>query len=443
MSASNGPRSGHDPDQLQHHALDEGVWVHVPEPSPKLANSIEVGTPVPVAVLDALRTPSDRVQRTVVAGWTTWTLRPVGFRIGPAVVDADHLVVAVAPGVVITAGQLPNATAQRIATPHAAHGATALPSGHMFAAMVVGDLIDDVGQVVERLDDEVEDIETAVFAPGRPSVAERIYRLKREVQTVRRSIGPLPELLTTDGVDRAARSGADTEATAAASLPTRARRLVERLSHVDELLDSVLTAHQARVAIQQNDDMRRISAWVAIVAAPTAMASIYGMNFRFMPELDWRFGYPLALGVMVVVCGGLYRLFRRSGWLWLPFPNDRRDPTREQAGDGRATQGGPTRVRAGLPARGQRPDVPRALARALPTSLRDALGNAIDVVGLATIAASTDIVGMALWRERLFALLHRSASSVLRYSPSTLGSHRQRRSSRGWQRNRGQDPPVA
>jgi magnesium transporter len=184
----------------------------------------------------------------------------------------------------------------------------------VLAATILGDLLDDAERVVARLDDEVEDIETAVFAPGRTSLAERIYRLKREVQTVRRCIGPLPDLLAAEPPHR--RGAATTEGEVAATpLPARAIRLVEQLMHVDELLDSVMAAHLTQVAIQQNDDMRRISAWVAIIAAPTAMASIYGMNFRFMPELGWRLGYPLVLLTMLTVSTALYRLFRRSGWL--------------------------------------------------------------------------------------------------------------------------------
>jgi magnesium transporter len=322
MNAAHEPRNGNDPDHVQRHPLNAGVWVHLPAPTPTLLGSIDVGGPIPAVVAGTLCAASDRPQRTVVAGWTTWTLRPVGFRVDPAAVDADHLVVASGRGVVISAGQLPVATEQRIAELDTGTRAATWPSADALAVMILGDLLEDVGRVVERLDDEVEDIETAVFAPGRPSVAERIYRLKREVQTVRRCIGPLPELLGAigaDGADHAhadrAGAAADTGVAEAAQLPARARRLVEQLSHVDVLLDSVLSAHQARVAIQQNDDMRRISAWVAIVAAPTAIASIYGMNFRFMPELDWRFGYPVVLVTMLVVCTSLYRLFRRSGWL--------------------------------------------------------------------------------------------------------------------------------
>jgi magnesium transporter len=77
----------------------------------------------------------------------------------------------------------------------------------------------------------------------------------------------------------------------------------------------VLQANLAQVTVRQNEDLRKISAWVAIVAVPTMIAAIYGMNFDHMPELEWSFGYPLAIAVMLVLCGGLYRYFKKVGWL--------------------------------------------------------------------------------------------------------------------------------
>lgn len=101
-----------------------------------------------------------------------------------------------------------------------------------------------------------------------------------------------------------------------ASSPTeKVERTVERAGSLSNLLDAVLDASLAQISVQQNDDMRRISARVAIAAGPTLLASIYGMNFEHMPELDWRFGYPLLVGVMAVLSAGLFRAFRRSGWL--------------------------------------------------------------------------------------------------------------------------------
>jgi magnesium transporter len=94
-----------------------------------------------------------------------------------------------------------------------------------------------------------------------------------------------------------------------------ALRAVAQLETFRDLLTSILAAHLSQISIRQNEDMRRISAWVAIVAVPTMIAGIYGMNFRHMPELGWTFGYPLAVAVMALICAGLYRYFRRTGWL--------------------------------------------------------------------------------------------------------------------------------
>ena len=93
------------------------------------------------------------------------------------------------------------------------------------------------------------------------------------------------------------------------------QHLVEGADGLGTLLSNMLQAYLTEVSVRQNDDMRRISAWVAIWAVPTLLAGIYGMNFRHMPELDWRFAYPVVLAIMVAICLSLYRGFRRSGWL--------------------------------------------------------------------------------------------------------------------------------
>ncbi|MGB5952793.1 MAG: CorA family divalent cation transporter, partial [Ornithinimicrobium sp.] len=91
--------------------------------------------------------------------------------------------------------------------------------------------------------------------------------------------------------------------------------VVEHIDSYDNLLTDVLNAHLAQVGVQQNDDMRKISAWVAIAAVPTLLAGVFGMNFQHMPGLGWTWGYPLALLLMLSICLALYRAFRRSGWL--------------------------------------------------------------------------------------------------------------------------------
>jgi magnesium transporter len=92
-------------------------------------------------------------------------------------------------------------------------------------------------------------------------------------------------------------------------------RLSQQIEAFREVLTSVLQANLAQVGVRQNEDMRKISAWVAIVAVPTMIAGIYGMNFEHMPELEWEAGYPAVVAVMAAICFSLWRYFKRVGWL--------------------------------------------------------------------------------------------------------------------------------
>jgi magnesium transporter len=92
-------------------------------------------------------------------------------------------------------------------------------------------------------------------------------------------------------------------------------RARDQLDAMRDLLAGSLQANLTQVGVRQNEDMRRISAWVAIIAVPTAIAGIYGMNFEEMPELTWDLGYPAVLLLMLTICTTLYRYFKRSGWL--------------------------------------------------------------------------------------------------------------------------------
>ena len=121
------------------------------------------------------------------------------------------------------------------------------------------------------------------------------------MQEFRRAVEPLPEQLDELLADDQ-HPGLGALAIQLRDVRAKAVRAAEHIGHLDALLNSALSAHQAQIGIQQNNDMRRISAWVAIVATPTAMAGIYGMNFRCMPELQWRYGYFLVLSVMATIC---------------------------------------------------------------------------------------------------------------------------------------------
>jgi magnesium transporter len=181
---------------------------------------------------------------------------------------------------------------------------------HAIADHVVDHYLD----VTDMIEVDIDSIESDVFSPLAQTNIECIYLLKREVVELRRAVGPLTvalQRLATDHNDlisievrRYMRDVLDHQIQAS-----------DRITSYDDMLSSLVNAALGKVAMQQNLDMRKISAWVAIAAVPTAIAGIYGMNFDNMPELHWVWGYPAALTLMLVVCMTLYRTFRHNHWL--------------------------------------------------------------------------------------------------------------------------------
>ncbi|GAA4385054.1 magnesium/cobalt transporter CorA [Actinomadura verrucosospora] len=187
------------------------------------------------------------------------------------------------------------------------HGATAV----LYA--VCDEVVDRYGVVAHEVEVDIIGLERAVFDPNARDVTADIYSLKREVLEFRGAEDPLVPVLQEIVKGRVAECGSTRE---------YFRDVLDHLLRVDgqvdahnELLNSVLTAHLALLGKRQNEDMRKISAWAAIIAVPTAIAGIYGMNFDHMPELHWTIGYPLVIVVMAVLCVLLFRRLRKSGWL--------------------------------------------------------------------------------------------------------------------------------
>jgi magnesium transporter len=179
---------------------------------------------------------------------------------------------------------------------------------------VLDRVVDDYAPVILALDSDIQEVETLLFSPGGGNPAERIYKLMREVLEFHRGIGPL-----VDPLDRLAHGKIpfvhEDLTPYFRDVYDHLLRGVDQVSAFRDLLASILDANLTQVSVRQNEDMRKISAWVAIAAVPTMIAGIYGMNFEHMPELKWTFGYPLVLVVIAVACLGLYRAFRRNGWL--------------------------------------------------------------------------------------------------------------------------------
>jgi magnesium transporter len=178
---------------------------------------------------------------------------------------------------------------------------------------IVDKVVDDYAPVVDGLETDIEEVEQQIFTQG-ADPTERIYRLKREVIEFHRAASPL--LGPLEQLERGAFPRVDERLRSFfRDVADHARRIDEQVMGQRELLTSVLEANLALQSVRQNEVVRQISAWAAIIAVPTFIASVYGMNFEHMPELDSPIGYPLALAVMAVCVFVLHGFFRRIHWL--------------------------------------------------------------------------------------------------------------------------------
>ncbi len=175
-------------------------------------------------------------------------------------------------------------------------------------------VVDDYAPVVEGLENDIDEIETEVFS-GNAGASRRIYLLLREVIQFRRAVQPLSGELG-ELVEGGFGEEEDEElGRYLRDVRDHALKVTERAEGFRELLNNILGVNLTLVSVGQNDEVKKISAWAAILFAPTLVAGTYGMNFDHMPELKWLFGYPFALLLMVLVAVSLYLIFKRRGWL--------------------------------------------------------------------------------------------------------------------------------
>ncbi|MEX0427097.1 magnesium/cobalt transporter CorA [Nocardioides sp. DS6] len=193
-----------------------------------------------------------------------------------------------------------------------------LTQGPFSAVYAVADfIVDGYLSVVADLTEDVDEVETSVFSEERTRDSKRIYALKRELAEVRRAVMPLREPVRrfANGDPTVVQAGLDEDLQPFfRDVLDHLNAAAESVDSLDSLLSSAFESHLARISLQQNDDMRKISAGAALVVVPTLIAGVYGMNFHHMPELGWRFGYLYALLLMAASVAGLWVFFRKSGW---------------------------------------------------------------------------------------------------------------------------------
>ncbi|MFK4226983.1 magnesium/cobalt transporter CorA [Streptomyces sp. NPDC019890] len=305
-------------------ALDEArasgdafLWIGVYEPTEKEFDLVrsEFGLH-PLAVEDAL-TAHQRPKLEVYDDSLFMVLKPVVYEQESDTVTTGELMVFIGDSFVVTVrhgeGSPLAAVRRRLeAEPEVLkHGPTAVL--YAISDAVVDHYID----VAAELQVDLEEMETEVFAPSSSvskNTAARIYTFKRQVLEFRRAAGPLA-----GPVARLASMGVpfvhEHSQPFFRDVNDHLTRANEQVEGLDRLLSDVLSAHLAQMGVRQNDDMRKISAWAAMAAVPTMVAGIYGMNFDHMPELRWVWAYPAVLLLMSGAVYGLFRLFKRRGWL--------------------------------------------------------------------------------------------------------------------------------
>ena len=249
-------------------------------------------------------------------------LRPARYIDKKEIVDFGELHVFVGPDFVVTIRHAERPDLARVR--HRMEGKPDLlalgPEAVLYA--VLDEVVDEYEPVVAGLQNDIDEIEDSLFNDDTAELSQRIYLLSREVIGFQRAVDPLTPMLESllRGADpfgvhielqRSLRDVLD-----------HAIRITERLGSFRAILDNALTVNstlvtrrQTDTALAQNEQVKRISGWAAILFGPSIVTGIYGMNFRAMPELHWAWGYPMAIALMVVTAGGLYAVFKWRRWM--------------------------------------------------------------------------------------------------------------------------------
>jgi magnesium transporter len=189
--------------------------------------------------------------------------------------------------------------------------------GESFVLYAILDFIaDNYFPVLDEIEEELEQIEEEIFAatPANEKI-ERIYRLRVELQRMRRVVAPMLEISTRLGRHEFATPANAVILPYLDDLHDHLQLVNDATADLRERLASAFEASLLLASARQNDIVKKLAGWAAILAVPTAIAGIYGMNFKFMPELDWSFGYPAVMALIAAICLFLYYRFKRSAWL--------------------------------------------------------------------------------------------------------------------------------
>lgn len=303
-------------DGARHQCDDPGTfcWIGLYEPSEEEFDAVKKEFDLPeLAVEDAIMA-HQRPKLDVYENTLFVVLKPARYVDPVEIVDLGEILLFVDDRFVIA---VRHGEASKLVTVRKAlesqpdelrHGSSAV------LLAVLDRVVDDYSAVLDGLEGDIRELEDEVFSETGSTPTQRIYKLKREVLQFHQATAPLVEPILLLANRRYPAIDPELKQYFG-DVHDHLVRVVEKITGFRDLLTSILEANLTQVSVRQNNDMRKISAWVAIAAVPTAMAGIWGMNFDHMPELNRTWGYPLALVLMAVACGALFQKFKKSGWL--------------------------------------------------------------------------------------------------------------------------------
>lgn len=294
---------------------DVFVWVGLLDPSPELLAQIQQEFGLHELAVEDARLAHQRPKLEQYGDSIFVVLRPAVLSADQQHVELGETHLFVGPRHIVsvrhgTSSSYAPVRARCESTPaHLAKG----PGFVLYAVMDF--VVDEYFPVVDALEAQLERLEDEIFGQTfRRSTVENIYDLKRNLLEVKRAVSPL-----VDVCNRLTRFDLplipDDARPYFRDVYDHAIRINETVDRQRELLTGALEAHLSLTAVAQNDAMKKLAGWAAIIGVPTMVAGVYGMNFKFMPELEWRYGYPLVMSGMVAACAFLYYRFKRSGWL--------------------------------------------------------------------------------------------------------------------------------
>ncbi|WP_121367889.1 magnesium/cobalt transporter CorA [Frondihabitans australicus] len=297
-------------------------WIGLYRPSPDEVRSVAREFDLhPLAVEDALlghqRSKLERYDEILFA-----VLRPARYVDSEETVEFGELHIFLGPEFVVTIRHAESPDLMQVRKRMEANPTLLAQGPEAVLYAILDQVVDEYEPVIAGLENDIDEIENDLFTVESIGLSERIYNLSREVINFQRAVVPLVKML--DNLQRGSdKYGVDVELQRGLrDVQDHTLLIAERVASFRQILDNALTVHativtrrQTDQSIQQNEEVKKISSWAAILFTPTLIASIYGMNFVHMPELEWAFGYPFALGLMLALGIVLYAVFKKRKWL--------------------------------------------------------------------------------------------------------------------------------